>query len=75
MKRYVARSTGGDGMTHWYEYWDGACWVPDISKAVFYENSAMGEVGVRSGYWGHYREDVTREFTMIEVELTIREKA
>lgn len=75
MKRYVARSTGGDGMTHWYEYWDGFRWVPDILKAVSYENDAIGEVGVRSGYEGLYRDRATREFTMIEVELTIKEKA
>lgn len=75
MKRYVARSTGGNGMTHWYEYWTGYRWEPDITKAVFYDGAVSGETEVRNSYVGFYREKVSREFTMIEVELTIEEKA
>lgn len=64
MKRYVARSTGGDGMTHWYEYWDGTEWVADISRAKFYETTCP-----------YLRNAGGRLLTMIEVELTIKEKA
>lgn len=68
MKRYVARSTGGNGMTHWYEYWDGTRWHPDIFRADFYETVGDAKIWAGSGM-------EPRKFTVIEVELTIKEKA
>lgn len=64
MKRYVARSTGGNGMTHWYEYWTGNYWSSDISQARFYERT-----------YTYIGQGPDRRYAWIEVELTIKEKA
>lgn len=55
-------------MTHWYEYWDGTRWHPDIFRADFYET--MGDAKIWACSSGE-----PRKFAVIEVELTIKEKA
>jgi hypothetical protein len=64
--RYVARTIMGDGMTHWYAYWNQWTkeWETELLSATFYNSDAPPYLG---SSW--------LKFTMIEVDIEIKEKA